>query len=112
MFYTQQVLSRRGSLGTIWIAAHLDKKLKRQQISDTDIRESVGKRCRQGSETDTLVCAVSDMIMNPEAPFALRLSSQLLFGLVRVYRRQVTYLLQDCNDALSKIYDVTEALRR
>ena len=44
MFYTQQVLSRRGSLGTIWIAAHLDKKLKRQQISDTDIRESVGKR--------------------------------------------------------------------
>ena len=47
-----------------------------------------------------------DMIMNPEAPFALRLSGQLLFGLARVYRRQVGYLLQDCNDALNKLQDV------
>ena len=47
--------------------------------------------------------------MNPEAPFALRLSGQLLFGLARVYKRQVTYLLQDCNDALNKLHHVAQS---
>lgn len=45
--------------------------------------------------------------MNSEAPFALRLSSQLLFGIVRIYQRKVRYLLQDCNDALGKLRQVS-----
>ena len=34
---------------------------------------------------------------------ALRLSGQLLLGVVRIYKRQAGYLLDDCNDALVKI---------
>jgi len=34
---------------------------------------------------------------------ALRLSGQLLLGVVRIYSRKVGYLFQDCNDALVKI---------
>lgn len=35
-----------------------------------------------------------DVLLNPEAPLALRLSGQLLLGLVRIYARKVAYLLQ------------------
>jgi len=46
---------------------------------------------------------VADSIINPEAPLALRLSGQLLLGVVRIYHRKVVYLFQDCNDAVTKI---------
>ena len=38
-----------------------------------------------------------------EAPLALRLSGQLLLGVVRIYSRKARYLLDDCNEALMKI---------
>ena len=36
-------------------------------------------------------------------PMALRLSGQLLLGVVRIYSRKARYLLEDCNEALMKI---------
>ncbi len=36
-------------------------------------------------------------------PMALRLSGQLLLGVVRIYSRKAKYLLEDCNEALLKI---------
>jgi len=38
-----------------------------------------------------------------QPPMALRLSGQLLLGVVRIYSKKAKYLLDDCNDALSKI---------
>lgn len=38
---------------------------------------------------------------------ALRLSGQLLLGVVRIYSRKAKYLLDDCNEALLKIKMVT-----
>lgn len=32
MFYSIQVLQRKGPLGIIWVAAHMDKQLKRSQV--------------------------------------------------------------------------------
>ena len=43
MFYSQFILARKGPLGTIWIAAHLERKLRKNQVADTDIGESVGE---------------------------------------------------------------------
>ena len=37
------------------------------------------------------------------APMALRLTGQLLLGVVRIYSRKAKYLLDDCNEALVKI---------
>uniref|UniRef100_A0A061S4Z0 Cohesin complex subunit SCC1 n=1 Tax=Tetraselmis sp. GSL018 TaxID=582737 RepID=A0A061S4Z0_9CHLO len=85
MFYSTQILAKKGPLGTIWIAAHLERRLKRQQVFETSITASV------------------DSIINPDAPLALRLSGQLLLGVVRVYSRKVGYLFQDCNDTLLKV---------
>ncbi|CEF98413.1 Rad21/Rec8-like protein, N-terminal [Ostreococcus tauri] len=88
MFYSQYILAKRGPLGTIWIAAHLDRKLRKNQIAETDIVSSVRS------------------IINPEAPLALRLSGQLMLGVVRIYGRKVNYLFQDCSEALVKIKQV------
>jgi frataxin-like iron-binding protein CyaY len=41
MFYSQYILAKRGPLGTIWIAAHLDRRLRKNQIAETDIVNSV-----------------------------------------------------------------------
>jgi cohesin complex subunit SCC1 len=40
---------------------------------------------------------------------ALRLSGQLLLGVVRIYSRKAKYLLDDCNEALLKIKMVSNA---
>ncbi|KAH9329658.1 hypothetical protein KI387_001766, partial [Taxus chinensis] len=85
MFYSQFVLAKKGPLGTIWIAAHLERKLKKNQVADTDIGVSV------------------DSILFPEVPIALRLSSHLLLGVVRIYSRKVNYLFNDCSETLVKI---------
>lgn len=42
MFYSQFILAKKGPLGTIWIAAHLERKLRKNQVADTDIGLSVG----------------------------------------------------------------------
>ncbi|CAK7325992.1 unnamed protein product [Dovyalis caffra] len=79
------ILAKKGPLGTIWIAAHLERKLRKNQVADTDIGVSV------------------DSILFPEVPIALRLSSHLLLGVVRIYSRKVNYLFDDCSEALLKV---------
>lgn len=86
MFYSETILSRRGPLGRVWLAAHMERKLSKAQTLQTDIEQSV------------------DAIMGQEVEvMALRLSGQLLLGVVRIYNRKAKYLLDDCNDALLKI---------
>ncbi|CAA0814507.1 Sister chromatid cohesion 1 protein 4 [Striga hermonthica] len=85
MFYSQFILAKKGPLGTIWIAAHLERKLRKNQVADTDIGVSV------------------DSILFPDVPIALRLSSHLLLGVVRIYNRKVNYLFDDCSEALLKV---------
>ena len=48
----------------------------------------------------------TESIINPDAPLALRLSGQLMLGVVRIYSRKVNYLFQDCSEALVKIKQV------
>jgi len=41
MFYAHFVLSKKGPLARIWLAAHWDKKLSKAQIFETSIEDSV-----------------------------------------------------------------------
>lgn len=48
--------------------------------------------------------SLTGAIMGQEVEImALRLSGQLLLGVVRIYSRKAKYLLDDCNEALLKI---------
>lgn len=42
MFYSQCFLSRKGPLGAVWVAAYCHKRLKKNQVTQTDIALSVG----------------------------------------------------------------------
>ena len=45
-----------------------------------------------------------------EEPLTLRVSGQLLLGVVRIYSRKTRYLLEDCNEALTKIKLVSKVI--
>ncbi|XP_051145229.1 sister chromatid cohesion 1 protein 3-like [Andrographis paniculata] len=79
MFYSHTFLARKGPLGTVWCAAHLQHKLKKSHYISTNVPKTV------------------DRIMYPEVPLALRMSGHLLVGVVRIYSKQVDYLFEDCN---------------
>ncbi|KAM3258964.1 hypothetical protein ACQJBY_050621 [Aegilops geniculata] len=85
MFYSHSVLARKSPLGTVWIAAHLERKVNRTQIDGVDVPSYAAS------------------IMDPEVPIALRLSGHLLLGLVRIYSWKVNHLFQDCNRMLSAV---------
>eukprot|EP00697_Spironema_sp_BW2_P006042 gnl/Spiro4/18414_TR9857_c0_g1_i1.p1 gnl/Spiro4/18414_TR9857_c0_g1~~gnl/Spiro4/18414_TR9857_c0_g1_i1.p1 ORF type:complete len:563 (+),score=114.02 gnl/Spiro4/18414_TR9857_c0_g1_i1:96-1691(+) len=84
MFYSNIILTKKGPLGIVWLAAHLNK-LTKKQIVQANIEESV------------------ESIAAPPVPLALRVSGHLLLGVVRIYQRKVRYLLNDCNESMAKI---------
>ncbi|KJH40983.1 Rad21 / Rec8 like protein [Dictyocaulus viviparus] len=85
MFYAQFVLSKKGPLAKIWLAAHWEKKLSKAQIYETNVQDAV------------------DEILRPKVKMALRTTGHLLLGIVRIYSRKTKYLLADCNEAFLKI---------
>ena len=82
MFYSQVILARKGPLGKIWLAAHFDRKLTKNQVFTTDISESV------------------DFVLNPSSPLALRVSGHLMLGIVKIYSKKVQYFMSDCQEAM------------
>uniref|UniRef100_A0A914XUI3 Rad21/Rec8-like protein N-terminal domain-containing protein n=1 Tax=Panagrolaimus superbus TaxID=310955 RepID=A0A914XUI3_9BILA len=85
MFYAQFVLSKKGPLAKIWLAAHWEKKLSKAQVFETNVSEAV------------------DEILKPKVKMALRTTGHLLLGIVRIYSRRANYLLEDCENASLKI---------
>ncbi|GJQ13775.1 hypothetical protein GpartN1_g5566.t1 [Galdieria partita] len=85
MFYSPIILTKKGPLGKIWLAAHLQHKLSKAQVFSTD------------------VVAACEQLQSPEMSFALRLSSNLLLGIVRIYSRKAHYLFIDSREALNKL---------
>ncbi|CAK7567083.1 MAG: sister chromatid cohesion protein 1 [Sporothrix epigloea] len=86
MFYSETLLSKTGPLARVWLSANIERKLSKTHILQSNLQDSV------------------EAIITPnQAPMALRLSGQLLLGVVRIYSRKARYLLDDCNEALMKI---------
>jgi hypothetical protein len=42
MFYAPFILSKKGPLGRVWLAAHWDKKLTKQMVMQTSIAKTAG----------------------------------------------------------------------
>ncbi|KAG2325197.1 hypothetical protein Bca4012_039685 [Brassica carinata] len=83
MFHSEGLVSRKGPLGAIWVAAYFVTKLKKAQVKDTHIPSSVDQILRK--ELDALT---------------YRGLAYLLLGLVRIYSKKVEFLFHDCNTAL------------
>ena len=93
MFYSETLLAKTGPLARVWLASNVEKKLNKSQILASDIQGSIGAIVDTG-----------------QAPMALRLSGQLMLGVVRIYGRKARYLLDDCNETLVKIRMVSLGL--
>lgn len=83
----------------------MERKLSKTQTLQTDIEQSVGLYlCLFPITYPFINFPALDAIMGQEIEvMALRLSGQLLLGVVRIYSRKAKYLLDDCNEALLKI---------
>ncbi len=90
MFYSNFIFVKKGPLAKVWIAAHFQRKLNKAHVTDTNIKIS------------------AESIADPTVALALRLSGQLLLGLVRIYSKKVQYLQDDCSDAMTKMKVVTK----
>nr|KAF6423523.1 RAD21 cohesin complex component like 1 [Rousettus aegyptiacus] len=85
MFYTHVLMSKRGPLAKIWLAAHWEKKLTKAHVFECNLEITIEK------------------IISPKVKIALRTSGHLLLGVVRIYNRKAKYLLADCSEALLKM---------
>lgn len=87
------ILAKKGPLARVWLAAHwknrITDKLSKSAINATDIQ-----------------IAAAEIRDENFAPMALRLSGQLLLGVVTIYSKKTEYLLGDCNNILTKVKTV------
>ncbi|KAE8442356.1 hypothetical protein EG329_003427 [Mollisiaceae sp. DMI_Dod_QoI] len=87
MFYSHEILtSRKYGVATVWLVATLGAKSSTKKVTRKAI---LGVDLKKACET----------IMEPEAPMALRLQSNLLYGVSKVYNQQWEYLLTDVQAA-------------
>ncbi|CAM8907959.1 unnamed protein product [Rhodiola kirilowii] len=94
MFYSQCLLSRKGPLGAVLIAAYCHSRLKKAQVINTDIPFSVKKIMDEGFPN-----------------FTYRILGYLLLGVVRIFSHKVEYVLLDCNQMLLKAKQTVAAKR-
>ncbi|KAJ6290179.1 hypothetical protein OIU78_025987, partial [Salix suchowensis] len=88
MSYSHCLPSSKGPLGSIWVAAYFFKKLKKAQVTSTDISSSV----------DKILQDVFDVV-------TCRVLAYLLLGVVRIYSKKAEYLFDDCNKVLLNVKD-------
>ncbi|PGH07450.1 hypothetical protein GX51_01751 [Blastomyces parvus] len=99
MFYSHEILtSREHGVATVWLVATLGskstaRKVNRRAILDVD----VPKAC--------------ETIIRPEAPMALRLQGNLLYGVSRVYNQQCGYALMDAQAMRDKMQVMFREIR-
>lgn len=92
---SDQLLSKQGPLAHVWLAANYEKKLSKQQLINTNIIAS-------SKYISTQPINNSGQQQNAST-ITLRLSGQLLLGIVRIFSRKTKYLLDDVNDVLFKL---------
>lgn len=80
MFFATYVLTQKGPLAKVWLAAHWEKKLTAKDVKVIDLQ-------------DTIV-----HVIQPTVPIALRTSGELMLGIVRIYALKVQHLLKEATD--------------
>lgn len=81
MFFSTYVLTKKGPLAKVWLAAHWDKRLTRNEVRVVDLSQTILH------------------IVRPVVPIALRTSGELLVGVVRIYALKVKHLLKEATEA-------------
>ncbi|KAI9490288.1 Rec8 like protein-domain-containing protein [Zychaea mexicana] len=83
---SELIIAGSGPLARVWLASHWERKVSKSQFLQTNLEKTIDA-----------------ITTNDQEPLTLRMSGQLLLGVVRIYSRKTRYLLEDCNEALVKI---------
>ncbi|KAJ5657518.1 uncharacterized protein N7484_001167 [Penicillium longicatenatum] len=98
MFYSHEILtSPEHGVATIWLVATLGSR-------------SITRRFNRKAILEVDVPGACNVIVDPEAPMALRLQGNLLFGVSRVYQEQCGYALLDAQSMHDKMVSTLEIL--
>eukprot|EP00835_Amoeboradix_gromovi_P004978 NODE_428_length_8761_cov_0.779612.p2 type:complete len:354 gc:universal NODE_428_length_8761_cov_0.779612:7331-8392(+) len=94
MFYSVDFLCGNNGLSVCWLASTMgstkSKRLSKKMINNVDIQEQV------------------NFLLNPVEPLALRLSSHLLLGILRVYKQQYEFYSADVQQAITKLMSMNK----
>ncbi|OOQ82058.1 hypothetical protein PEBR_40600 [Penicillium brasilianum] len=98
MFYSHEILtSPEHGVATIWLVATLGSR-------------SITRRLNRKAILDVDVPGACNVIVNPDAPMALRLQGSLLYGVSRVYDQQCGYTLLDAQTMRDKMVSMLKQL--
>ncbi|TPX61385.1 hypothetical protein SpCBS45565_g07292 [Spizellomyces sp. 'palustris'] len=92
MFYSQDILTskRRSGLAVVWLAATLGPKHSFKKLSKREVNGvNLVKAC--------------DFLTDPPEPMALRLTSNLMVGVTRVYSQQYTFFHTEVKQVFMKL---------
>ncbi|KII94383.1 hypothetical protein PLICRDRAFT_425757 [Plicaturopsis crispa FD-325 SS-3] len=99
MFFTPELLSRRDSgFGLLWLAATLGSK-------------STFKKLPKRSVLTADIAQLCDLIAEPAEPLALRLSSNLMVGVARVYKVKQEIFMTDVTTCFNSLKKVVQDIR-
>ncbi|PNS14810.1 Meiotic recombination protein rec8 [Sphaceloma murrayae] len=99
MFYSHEILqSRKYGVATVWLVATLGANEARKKLNKSEIQKvDVPKAC--------------ETITSTETPLALRLQSNLLFGVSKVYSQQCVYVLNDAEQVRTQVRQAMDTIR-
>ncbi|CAG8647312.1 18986_t:CDS:2, partial [Racocetra persica] len=92
MFYSKEILTRKkGGLGIIWLAATLGSRSSLKKLSKKEVNSvNLVKAC--------------EYVTSPPEPLALRLTSNLMIGITRVYDQQYHFYYSDVNCVWNRLH--------
>eukprot|EP01064_Diplonema_japonicum_P037999 TRINITY_DN9076_c0_g1_i2.p1 TRINITY_DN9076_c0_g1~~TRINITY_DN9076_c0_g1_i2.p1 ORF type:complete len:519 (+),score=169.61 TRINITY_DN9076_c0_g1_i2:43-1599(+) len=85
MFFSTWILTKKGPLAKVWLAAHWEKKLTKNEVQLVDLKETVVR------------------IIDPQVPISCRTQGELLLGCTRIYANKVSILLKESSEAVGFI---------
>ncbi|XP_071527779.1 uncharacterized protein [Panulirus ornatus] len=101
MFYSYDILNpRKGKLAVVWLVATGRFKYSRRQ--DKNFRDVM--RVKVHNTCDEILRYVHRGGNRVNERFSLYLSSMLMYGTVKVYRRQITFLLDEALETFEKLH--------
>lgn len=92
-----QLTTKEGPLAQVWLASNMTSSLSKNVSLQTDIVSSVNAIARAAG------CSLDDQNVEP---ITLRVSGQLLTGVVRIFSKKTSCLLEDIADTLHRIKSI------
>jgi meiotic recombination protein REC8 len=93
MFYSNDLLNLKGNsrLGLVWVAATLGSK------------STVAKKLNRREFCNVNIVETCDYLINPPQPLSLRLASNMMIGVTRVYGQQYSFFYGDVQQFCSRL---------